>query len=119
MKPRREKDRLAEVLQEILRRCDQSEPIISRAFGDGGIDPLWPRFERAAINQIEGGEATVSRYAIWANTVRDNIVDAMRLLEDGDQQTARSRLIRAVNSLSAFSEVQALVDPLEDAQGES
>ena len=100
-----------EALQELVRRYDQPELAISQAYQDGGVDPLWPRFERAAINQLEDGEATVSRYGIWANTVRDNIVEAMRLLESGDSLAAHTQLVRAANSLSAFSEFQALFDP--------
>lgn len=110
---------LAEMLQDIVIRYDQSDLRISNAFEDGGLDPLWPRFERAAMNQIEDGDASIRRYAIWANTVRDNIVDAIRLLEVGNEQSAHDRLVRAANSLSAFTEVQALVDPLKDPQDQS
>jgi hypothetical protein len=35
-----------------------------------------PRLYRAALNQYCGGDATASRYGIWANTVRDNIRQA-------------------------------------------
>ena len=59
------------------------------------------------INQAENGATTVSRYAIWANTVRDNIVEAMSDIEKDEVETAKKRLIRAINSLSAFSEVQS------------
>lgn len=54
---------------------------ISEAFLDGGVDPLFPRLRRAAPNQLCEGEATISRYGIWANTVRDNI----RQAEQGDE----------------------------------
>lgn len=40
----------------------------SQAFGDGGVDLLSGRLHRAALNQLCEGEATVSRYGIWANT---------------------------------------------------
>ena len=70
--------RLAEAnLQQIIDRFSQDELIPSSTSSSGGIDPLWARFNRAAINQISGGDATLSRYEIWANTVRDNIVAAL------------------------------------------
>lgn len=100
-------------LSEITQRYDQGELIVSKAFGDGGTDPLWPRFERSVLNQMSGGEAMESRYAIWANTVRDNIIQGMAAMEAGDQDTAKRHLIRAANSLSAFSDVQAYFDPFE------
>lgn len=83
---------------------------VSRAFSDGGLDPLWSRLERAATNQIEDSAATVSRYAVWANTVRDNIIEAISLLESGKPDAANALLVRAANSLSAFSDVQSLVN---------
>lgn len=112
---RNDSERLSEALQKILRHCEQPELVISQAFRDGGIDPLWPRFERAAMNQLEGGAAAASRYGIWANTVRDNLIEAMHFLDAGDGQSARSHLVRAANGLAAFSEVQALVDSLTES----
>jgi hypothetical protein len=86
------------------------EFIISRAFGDGGIDPLQGRLHRAAVNQMSKGEATVSRYAIWANTVRDNIRQADKEIRNNNLIEAHRLLRRAANSLSAFSELQAHFD---------
>jgi len=63
-------------------------------------------------NQMTDGEAALARYAIWANTVRDNIVEASRLIEAGQKDEAQRLLVRAANSLSAFSDVQAYFDPL-------
>lgn len=83
----------------------------SNAYPDGGLDPLWPRFERAVMNQAEGEEATLSRYAIWANTVRDNIIEAIVLMDKGSDAETKALLIRAANSLSAFSEIQSYFDP--------
>ena len=80
--------------------------------GSKGFDMLWPRFERALSNQIESGEATVSRYAIWAETIRDNIIQAMNEMENGKADEGKRLLVGAVNSLSAFAEVQAYFDPL-------
>lgn len=85
---------------------------ISSAYSDGGLESLFPRLERAALNQIESGDAIFSRYAIWANTVRDTIVEAIKMInESSNCKEVRPLLIRAANSLSAFSEIQALFDP--------
>jgi len=90
------------------------EFIVSRAFGDSGIDPLSARLLRAATDQVAGGEAaTPSRYAIWANTVRDNIIQADAEFANGNILEARRLLRRAANSMSAFSEIQALFDLME------
>jgi len=78
---------------------------------DGGVDPLWPRLERAATNQSDIGMAAVSRYAIWGNTVRDNIIVALEASEHGDLLTSRHHLIRAANNLAAFVELQRLFNP--------
>lgn len=96
-------------LLHIVKAHDVEEVKISRAFLDAGCDPLWPRFERAAVNQYEEGQAVISRYAIWANTVRDNILEGMASLDKGDTSQAHAQLTRAVNSLSAFSELQSLL----------
>ncbi len=96
-----------EDIQNIISRYDTDEIKVSNAYEDGGLDPLWPRLERAALNQAEEGLATFSRYGIWGNTVRDNIREAMSLMESGEFDDAFPLLIRAANSLSAFSEIQA------------
>lgn len=112
MSPTKAKNKLSEeTLWKIMAKFDQSAVIKSSAYPDGGLDPLWPRFERAALNQVEGGEATLPRYAIWANTVRDNIIEAIDLQEKGEDEKAKTMLVRAANSLSAFSEVQSFFDP--------
>lgn len=102
-----------EIIQKIIERFTQNQLVVSHAYGDGGLDPLWPRFERAASNQLSGGDATLSRYAIWANTVRDNIIEALNKLEAGHTDDTQRLLIRAANSLSAFAEVQAYLDPFD------
>ena len=99
-----------EHLAKIIRRYDHDELVISKAYADGGTDPLWPRFERSAMAQNDNGSATVSRYAIWANTVRDNIIQGMADMEQGDVGGARQYLVRAANSLSAFADVQTHFD---------
>jgi hypothetical protein len=68
--------------------------------------------DRAALNQAEEGEATVSRYGIWANTVRDNIRESIEEIDKGNIDEAKRLLKRAANSLSAFSEIQALFDTM-------
>lgn len=84
--------------------------ILSKGYKDGGIDPLFPRLTRAVLNQINQGSATMSRYAIWTNTVRDNIIKADEEMKSGNIAEAHRLLCRAVNSLSAFSEVQKAFD---------
>lgn len=98
-------------LGEIVERYDQPELIVSSAYADAGTDPLWSRFSGGVINQIDGGDAMPARYAIWANTVRDNIIEGMRAIEAGNLDAGRHHFIRAANSLSAFSAVQAYFDP--------
>ena len=80
---------------------------------DYDLPYLFPRLERAAMNQIVDGDATVSRYAIWAETVRDLILCASSLFEEGDTDGGKDLIIRVANSLSAFSEIQAYFDPLK------
>jgi hypothetical protein len=109
-------------LESLIRRFDNPELTISDAYGDGGVNGVWPRFQRAAIGQVGSnensekreaiGKATLSRYAIWANTVRDNIAAGLRAIESGQNDEAKELLIRAANSLSAFSELQSHFDPL-------
>lgn len=98
-------------LWQILDEYDNTILRVSSAYGDGGVEGLRPRLERAALNQMSDGDAVFSRYAIWANTVRDNIREAMRLISQGQHDDGQKLLIRAANSLSAFSEIQAHFDP--------
>ncbi|MEI7639121.1 MAG: hypothetical protein WCJ37_17555 [Syntrophus sp. (in: bacteria)] len=100
-------------MEKIIERFDTDrEFLISQAFLDGGLGPLSGRLCRAALNQISEGAATVSRYGIWANTVRDNIRQADVEIENGNLTEARRLLRRAANSLSAFAELQAHFDPM-------
>lgn len=86
---------------------------ISTAFPDGGVGLLMPRLGRAALNQCENGEAVFSRYAIWANTARDMIIEATKKIEQGrSEREIRPLLIEVANALSAFSDIQALFDPM-------
>ncbi len=98
-------------IQEILDRHDTDEEIVvSTVFPDGGVDPLFPRLARAALNQADEGGATFSRYAIWANTVRDNLREASDKIRTQNYEEAERFLRRSINALSAFSEIQALFD---------
>lgn len=102
-------------MEAIVDRFDtDTEFLASRAFLDGGLDPLSARLRRAALNQICDGEATVSRYGIWANTVRDNIREADKEIQNGNLTEARRLLRRVANSLSAFAELQAQFDTMRN-----
>ena len=102
---------LEQSIDQIIERFDNDERLLrSDAYGEGGIHLLMGRLGRAALNQVDDGEATLSRYAIWANTVRDHIAEANRLM-DSDRGQAQRLLRHAHNSLSAFAEIQALFDP--------
>lgn len=107
----KDKEELINQIIEVFDRVD--EIVLSEAYADGGIDGLSPRLSRAVLNQISEGDATFSRYAIWANTVRDNISAAIRLIENGETKDGCRLLIAAHNSLSAFSEIQKRLDPLK------
>ncbi len=93
-------------------RYEVERLVVSTAYADGGIDPLRGRLEGGLINQMENGDAMAARYAIWANTVRDNIIAGMNALKAGESDEGYRHLIRAANSLSAFSDAQAYLDPL-------
>ncbi len=98
-------------LDAINQRYDIDELRFSTTCGDAGSDLLWGRFSLAVGNQIELGDATPSRYAIWANTVRDNIANAIELMKADEMEEAKRLMVRAINSLSTFSDVQAYIDP--------
>ena len=97
-------------IKEIVKKYEVEKIELSNAFRDGGLDPLWLRFERAVENQVSDGAATLSRYGIWANTVRDNIIEAISQSERGELNKSIELLIKAANSMSAFADVQYLID---------
>jgi hypothetical protein len=102
-----------EMIRSIVARFDTDEKLeVSTAYGDGGTNLLFPRLARAAMNQCYEGDAMVSRYAIWANTARDHISAAIHLIENNEKEQGLRLLISAHNSLSAFSEIQKQLDPL-------
>ncbi len=74
----------ADSLQEIIRHYDSDERLITLdgmeirgplSLADSIM--LQARLERAVMNQVTDGEATLSRYAIWAETVRGIVLDAL------------------------------------------
>jgi hypothetical protein len=101
------------MLHDMAARFDTDEElVVSSAYGDGGTELLFPRLIRAAMNQCYDGDAMVSRYAIWANTVRDHISAAICLIKNNETEDGYRLLAAAHNSLSAFSEIQKQLDPL-------
>jgi hypothetical protein len=101
-----------EILRAITQRYDTDRLLVSTAYADGGTNYLRGRLEGGLINQVEAGDAMAARYAIWANTVRDNIIAGMNALKAGEPDEGYRHLVRAANSLSAFSDAQAYLDPL-------
>jgi hypothetical protein len=99
-----------DAITKICEQYDDDELVVSRRITDEGTEPLMMRLERAAINQSENGPATFSRYGIWANTVGNNIREAIALLERDGHQEAIRFLVKSANSLSAFSDIQELAD---------
>ena len=100
-------------VDEIIRSyCNDQDILVSEAYPDGGIDPLFPRLKRAAMNQESNGDAVFSRYAIWANTVRDNLISALEHSSQNNHSESNRLIRRSVNSLSAFAEIQAIFDPM-------
>ena len=94
---------------------DNKRLLVSDAYEDGGTSSLFPRLGRAALNQANNGEATLSRYGIWSNTVRDHISTAIRMFESGNQEEAIRLLTAAHNSLSAFADIQSIFDSNKEA----
>lgn len=105
----------AEQIREVIQSYQNSLSLkVSEAYPDGGLELLFPRLERAAMNQAGGGDADVSRYAIWANTMRDTIVACIRELGgDAENREVIKKLVQVANALSAFSDIQALLDPMQ------
>lgn len=102
-------------LHRLLRDHERAKGLVDgRPFPDGGTDMLFPRLNRAAMNQLEAGAATSSRYGIWAVTCRDHIAAALEALDEGESRRATELLRLSANSLLAFAAVQAMVDPLHD-----
>jgi hypothetical protein len=104
-------ENLSEQIDRITQRYAEDARLLrGDAYGDGGTYNLMARLRRAGHNQVDGGESTLSRYAIWANCVRDHIAVALEKMDE-DRDEAERLLRAAHNSLSAFSEIQVLFDP--------
>ncbi|BCG47919.1 hypothetical protein GEOBRER4_n2770 [Citrifermentans bremense] len=104
-----------EQIQELIQWYQNSLTLkVGEACQDGCLELIFPRLERAAMNQANGGDATVSRYAIWANTLRDCIIACIRDLGgDAENREVIKKLVLVANALSAFSDIQALYDPMK------
>ena len=101
-----------ERMSEIMRKYETDRLIISTAYADAGTEFLRARLEGALINQMDGGgEAFNARSAIWANTVRDTIIAGMNALKAGEEEEGFNYLLQAANSLSAYADAQAFLDP--------
>jgi hypothetical protein len=101
-----------QAIDNIIEKYDDDKRLLeSNAYEDGGTSSLFARLSRAALNQANNGEATLSRYGIWSNTVRDHISLAIRMLESGNQEETVRLLTAAHNSLSAFADIQSILDP--------
>ena len=108
----------AETIEQVVARYHQTDDLLmSTAYSDGGTDGgsmmLGARLARAAGNQDRGDTAAFSRYAIWANTVRDHVLSALESISrSGTHAGATEHLRVAANSLSAFSDIQSLLDTM-------
>lgn len=100
-------------IAKVIQRYDTDKLIVSTAYDDGGTEMLRGRLEGGVLNQMTNGDAMAARYAIWANTVRDNIIAGINAIKAGAPNEGYAHLIRAANSMSAFSDAQALLDPLK------
>jgi hypothetical protein len=83
----------------------------------GDQEMIYPRLQRVAINQLGDGPATLSRYGIWASTIRDILLQALEEIDDRNFNTARERIIYTINSLGAFIDIQAALDSYQDRMG--
>ncbi|UPU37811.1 hypothetical protein M1B72_08920 [Geomonas paludis] len=107
---------IEEQIQDVISRYKDSVQLrVSDTYTDGGLpgglEFLFLRLERAALNQACDGDATFSRYAIWANTLRDTIIFSIQELgEDAVNREAIKSLVQVANALSAFSDIQGIFD---------
>jgi hypothetical protein len=84
---------------------------------EGGTNMLFPRLERAAMNQVNNGVFTTPRYGIWASTVNNCLHEALQQTESSQPEEAKRQIIKAINTISAFKEIQALFDPWQNGEG--
>ena len=111
-KKRIKKNYADEKIREIIAEYDRPGlvgPInygASNGYFDNDKGYLFPRLERAATNQSVDGDATITRYALWAKTVHDLIVYAIINYKNEKPSDGEDLLVKAANSLAAFSEIQ-------------
>ena len=102
------------IIRTINKYESASSFIIPKYYEGAGSGKPFPRLYRATVNQIEdSSNAVFSRYGIWANTVRDYILEAANLITRNPDK-ALELLEVAANNLSAFSEIQEELDPLKN-----
>lgn len=105
-----------QALENLIRHFTSDEHVVPLGEHEAAGTPLpdslmlQPRLERAAMNQVTGGDATLSRYAIWAETVRGIVLSALDQAEEGSD--TKLNLHRAANSLGAFVAIQQQLSPL-------
>lgn len=107
-------------IEEIVKKFNSDREIIpSDTYQYDGIEGISPRLIRAAGNHVSAcnepgkGVAMFSRYGIWAGTIRGVLKELLVHMEDKSiSATDEKNLIKVINSLSAFCEVQKHLDPL-------
>jgi hypothetical protein len=96
-----------DTLNAILDRYETDADFVHADAADpGAVRGTFMRLQRAVSNQLDGGQATFPRYAIWAETVEGQARNADGAIEAGDLAEARRLLRLVANSLGAFAEVQ-------------
>ena len=103
-------DMIEQISKIVKDHNDDSRVLESQASSDPGAGCLFARLERSAQNQCIESNSMFSRYGIWANTMRGNLIDALNDLEGQDSETAVRRITECINSLSAFAEIQTLLE---------
>jgi len=102
------------VLSPIIERFDTDQKQIKETQYSVEYDSnyLFPRLNRAALNQGTEGKAQFGRYAAWAETAADILGEAVNeLYKDESNRKTREHLLHVLNSLHAFAEIQHLFDP--------
>jgi hypothetical protein len=107
-------DDLRRTLEDMLARASAAQHLLTYPqYGNSGVGGLFPRLERAMGNQITGGPSTLSRYAIWAMTVRDTVAGVLEQIERQELESASKHLVEVANSLLAFAQIQDAIDEWE------
>ena len=108
------------MLNKIIKRYETDSEIISeKPFNACDLDNwnfkyVFPRLERAAINQIENGGATISRYANWTETIHGLLSCCIyELKKTHNTEKIRNLLTMVTNSIGAFHDIQAMFDPFD------